>query len=90
MNIISLLSYFLLYRKIPIYLLLLISIPIYLQAQIFTEIPCNIKGLMCASSQWGDYDNDGDLDIILTVETNTHIIKTEICRNDFGKWNKFF
>ena len=33
-------------------------------------------------SQWGDYDNDGDLDILLTGRTNFNIPIAKIYRND--------
>jgi len=36
----------------------------------FTEDPaCSLTGVGFSSAAWGDYDNDGDLDIILTGST---------------------
>ncbi len=32
----------------------------------FTETPLNLPGLFYSSVAWGDYDNDGNLDILLT------------------------
>ena len=32
----------------------------------FTEIPAGLTGVYASSVAWGDYDNDGDLDILLT------------------------
>jgi PKD repeat protein len=37
--------------------------------QTFTEINANLKGVCYSSSSWGDYDNDGDLDILITGST---------------------
>lgn len=47
----------------------------------FTNININFAEVMNSSSSWGDYDNDGDLDILLTgwtVESNS----TKIYRNE--------
>jgi len=32
----------------------------------FTDINAGLQGVYCSSVAWGDYDNDGDLDILLT------------------------
>ena len=56
--------------KIPIILAILISFliwPIVTQAQEFTEqTGISLTGVNNSSAAWGDYDNDGDLDILLT------------------------
>lgn len=53
---------------------------------IFTDINANLTGVMYGSVAWGDYDNDGDLDIILSgdeyLDFDNYI--TKIYRNDAG------
>jgi predicted nucleotidyltransferase len=51
----------------------------------FTEVDCGLEGVFAASVAWGDYDNDGDLDILSTGKSD----KTDggiahIYRNDKG------
>ena len=37
------------------------------KAQSFTELTtANLPGLRYSSAAWGDYDNDGDLDVLLS------------------------
>jgi predicted nucleotidyltransferase len=38
---------------------------------IFTDINAGLAGAVSGSSAWGDYDNDGDLDILITGTTTT-------------------
>ena len=47
----------------------------------FTEISTNLPGVYYSSVAWGDYDNDGDLDILLTGGNVSGLI-SEIYRND--------
>ncbi|MCD4768839.1 MAG: FG-GAP-like repeat-containing protein [Bacteroidales bacterium] len=42
----------------------------------------SIQGISGGSVVWGDYDNDGDLDILLTGTDNNHNKTTKIYRND--------
>jgi hypothetical protein len=49
----------------------------------FTEITTGIPALWGGSSAWGDYDNDGDLDLLVHGKTLTETI-TQIYRNDSG------
>ncbi|MGM0945110.1 MAG: hypothetical protein ACQEW9_07985, partial [Bacteroidota bacterium] len=39
----------------------------------FTEISTVIEGLIQSSIAWGDYDGDGDLDILVTGQSSTSI-----------------
>jgi uncharacterized repeat protein (TIGR01451 family) len=48
----------------------------------FTDIAAGLTGVRYGSVAWGDYDNDGDLDILLTGETLSGSRVTELYRND--------
>ncbi len=50
---------------------------------IFTDINAGITGVSGSSVAWGDYDNDGDLDILLAGSPGSGSI-TSIYRNDSG------
>ncbi len=41
-------------------------------------------GVSYSSAAWGDYDNDGDLDILLTGYNSSNVPETRIYRNDGG------
>src|SRR6266436_8392862 len=49
----------------------------------FTSIPVSIPGLRYGSIAWGDFDNDGDLDLLVSGDTGTGAV-TRIYRNDGG------
>ncbi|GEM_PF-612899 len=49
----------------------------------FVDIGASIIGVYISSVAWGDYDNDGDLDILLTGFTGSNYI-SKIYRNDSG------
>ena len=49
----------------------------------FTEIPAPLSGVQQGSVAWGDYDNDGDLDILVMGDYAPTKI-TKIYRNDGG------
>ena len=54
---------------------------------IFTDIGASLIDLRNSSAAWGDYDNDGDLDILLTGYTGPQVGVTffsKIYRNDGG------
>jgi hypothetical protein len=47
----------------------------------FTDIDAGLTGVMHSSAAWGDYDNDGDLDILLTGDTGSARV-SKVYRND--------
>ena len=49
---------------------------------IFTDISAGLTGVAFSSVVWGDYDNDGDLDILLSGETSGGTFVARIYRND--------
>ncbi|MBN1338292.1 MAG: VCBS repeat-containing protein [Bacteroidales bacterium] len=51
----------------------------------FSEINLSISGMVLSSVEWGDYDNDGDLDILISgsrYENNSLVPTAAIYRND--------
>ena len=66
-------------------LLILLSITTGVKAQTFTGVNptiTNFDGIYAGSIDWGDYDNDGDLDVLLTGQTNASTASTtRIYRN---------
>ena len=53
---------------------------------IFTDIAVGLTAVYYASLAWGDYDNDGDLDLVLAGWTGSNRI-CKIYRNDSGVLN---
>lgn len=51
----------------------------------FTDIYAGIPGVSMGGAYWGDYDKDGDLDILLTGLDNCYDFNAKIFRND-GKY----
>ncbi len=66
-------------KQILILSLIIISTTSF--SQDFTEIDAGLPGVENGSLAWGDYDNDGDLDILLTGYSSSVAI-TKIYRND--------
>ncbi len=50
----------------------------------FININADLEGVNSGSAAWGDYDNDGDLDILLSGLTYTNEKISKIYRNDNG------
>ena len=50
---------------------------------VFTDIGAALTGVYYGSAAWGDYDNDGDLDILLAGTTGSTRVAT-VYRNDGG------
>ena len=61
---------------------ILISLNAYPQTQTFTEIPANIPGYSHGATDWGDYDNDGDLDVLICGLNNSGIPESAVFRNN--------
>lgn len=56
----------------------------FLFSQSFENINANITNLGEGDLAWGDYDNDGDLDVVITGVSVSGTFVTQICRNDSG------
>ncbi len=55
----------------------------------FSDSGISFTGLYNGSSAWGDYDNDGDLDLLITGTTGfTLDALTKLYRNDGGAFNE--
>jgi len=55
-------------------------------AGIFTDISAGLLGVESSAVAWGDYDNDGDLDILLAGQSATSTYNTKLYRNDSGSF----
>ena len=52
---------------------------------VFTDIGANLVGAQAGSIEWGDYDNDGDLDLLLAGNTSTNTRVSLVYRNVLDK-----
>ena len=51
----------------------------------FTDISAGLEGVVTSSTDWGDYDNDGDLDLVIAGLDASYTNRiTTIYRNDAG------
>jgi PKD repeat protein len=71
-------------RQVVLFIWLIIELN--LKAQPFTDSGITLPGLNNSSVAWGDYDNDGDLDIIITGYTGTEYI-SRIYQNSGGSFS---
>lgn len=55
--------------------------------QAFVDINANLTNVSESSAKWGDFDNDQDMDIIISGETSTGSIITEIYENTNGTFS---
>ncbi len=71
--------------------LLLLGITFFLSStmhsQAFQDIGVVFPGVEWATVEWGDYDNDGDLDFVMTGEQPNSIAITKIFRKDGATFN---
>jgi len=58
------------------------------KAQQFTNINANLPGLDSSELAWGDYDNDGDLDLVFAGYSTTTGYITRIGRNNGGGFSE--
>lgn len=49
---------------------------------LFTDINAEIIGLYMSDGHWGDYDNDGDLDIVISGMSHNYEFISRVYRND--------
>lgn len=65
------------YQPLFVFLLILFTLPeVGIYAQEFTKLTnSSLPGIENSSISWGDYDNDGDLDILLTGSLTSKIYK---------------
>ncbi len=49
---------------------------------LFTDIHAGVIGLYMSDGHWGDYDNDGDLDIVISGMSNNYGFISRVYRND--------
>jgi hypothetical protein len=54
----------------------------------FKDIQADIVAVSAGASAWGDYDNDGDLDIMLTGQDNQDNYNTHLYENTLNKGKK--
>ncbi len=51
---------------------------------VFTDVDTDLRNVAFGDAAWGDYDADGDLDLLLSGADNTGAFFTEVYRNDAG------
>jgi phosphodiesterase/alkaline phosphatase D-like protein len=54
----------------------------------FVDINASLTGLSVGSVEWGDYDNDGSLDILISGEIDWETFVTKVYHNDGGGFSE--
>ena len=54
----------------------------------FSEVETPIEGVLFSSSDWGDYDNDGDFDLVICGKDENLTSITHVYTNDNGTFKK--
>jgi len=67
-------------------LILLMGLCTLFGVTVFTEQTHSIPGIYKSSVAWGDYDNDGDLDLLISGSQADSVFITRIYRNDAGSF----
>lgn len=70
--------------KKTLFILFLTALPFLLSAQLFLDIDAGLTGLGRSEVEWADYDNDGDLDVMVSGLAQGDVRYTLIYRNDEG------
>jgi len=52
----------------------------------FTRVNLGLTGLKLNDAAWGDYDNDGDLDLIINGETQQGKLETQLYKNQSNQY----
>ena len=68
-------------KKLKIFLFFL-SITILVNSQSFVDVGANLLNLEIGDVEWGDYDNDGDLDVLISGQTEIAVYWFMVYRND--------
>jgi len=55
---------------------------------VFEEITINLDSVAFGNAEWGDYDDDGDLDILITGEKQGGVNIYSVYENDDGQFTK--
>ncbi len=69
-------------------LIILLIAVISASGQLFSHVSTPLEHLSNSSVAWGDYDNDGDLDLVLTGEPGNTIPATYIYQNNDGNFQE--